>query len=174
MSTKENFGAAMSLYHEAQKEGLSYGCFEVCLVALGAQLTIENVRRENREKTPFIEAIEKHGFKINWAIEFCEELSEKDIDSLFKEDTGIEGQFPDGDLAGYLWMEQYPGRKGHMNVLFPGENGEYLLLDTTANRPLVLKSSNLAKMTKYITVRGGSFDILEIRKPKQVKLYLPE
>ncbi|HCQ31395.1 TPA: hypothetical protein DIU27_03375 [Candidatus Collierbacteria bacterium] len=161
---EENISNAQNLYHGIVEAGYTYGCLEVALTAMGADLTINKVNREGRTPTPLIEVLKRAGLKINWLVSPGAELQAQDMTALLSGTLPLDEDYPQGDLAGYLWIETYTDQPGHSLVIFPEKNNLYPVMDAMVGGLIHASAENLAHMANHVSSQGGSFEIAQIRK----------
>jgi hypothetical protein len=166
---EQNIAAAHSLHEQAVEAGLTYGCLETSLVALGAHLTIEDVDRKIRETSSLTDAINKTGLHVNWVVSTNQELSDTDIHDLFSGSIGFEEAYPEGELAGYLWIEHGANQTRHAIAILPDQPDLYFVMDTEISSTLHKNSQELSYLANHILSHGGSFEIAQI-----VKQVLPD
>lgn len=163
LDKEQNIRAAESLRLEALAQDLSYGCLEISLAALGAQIAFQDLERRGRKPSQVFERIERTGLRINWQVGTTDKLSGDDISYVLGGSFNPDQRVPDGTLMGYLWMEQFPNGEGHTLAIFPNESEPYLVIDTIVGGYILLSSADIAHLANHVVSQGGSFLIAQIK-----------
>ncbi len=165
LANSTNIQAAVELYYRLVVSGFNYGCFEVSLVALGANICFEEVDRAHKPPVPRIEAIQRHGLFINWIVEPSEILSSDDINQLFSGTIPFEEDYPNREVTGYLWVERYGGgAREHALAVFPDSQGKYLAIDTGSGGRQHTDAETLAMIANNLILSQGQLKIAQIVK----------
>ncbi len=156
--------AAQDLYTQAARAGRRDGCLEVCLVALGAHLTFADVGSTVKNPTTLSEAVEKTSLRVNWEVSSTEQIDAADIHELLRGEVSFLEHYPNGEVAGYLLLENYPDRIGHAVVIIP-EIENYSIIDTDiTGNVITCTAQNLAFAANRILENGGVFEIAQMKK----------
>lgn len=160
---EKNIQRAQELHHILAKAGFAHGCMEVCLTAFGATFALEEIQTELQQRS-LHEFIQSSGFVINWVVSTDQTVFAEDIDLLLKGKLPFHEHQPTGDVLGYLFSEHYPDKAGHMIAIFLNDNS-YFVIDTSLPLScLEMTAENLAHLANFIVSKGGSFEIVQIKK----------
>ncbi len=170
----KNLSKAQNLLSEVREAGLSYGCLEVSLVALGAELSLKNIDRSQKEASLITEVLNKSGFEINWIINSQAAVTSDEIFALLTDQVILDEDFPHLETAGFLILDHYPDRNGHALAILPHETSPFLVMDTSCFGTMDLEAYNIAHVLNYTLSHGGSYEILELKHKKVFNLYSPE
>lgn len=169
---EERVQAAEQLYRQAVQRDITRGCLEVSLVALGADITIDDVDPQQKETHSLIEAIEGRGFLLNWWFQVDNEnlptpLTSQDMADLFQGRFTVEEDFPTQETAGYLFVQFFPGQTGHVIAILPydpDKPNRYYAIDTNVGTLLPLTADNLAHLANYTLAEGGRFEVAQLKR----------
>lgn len=183
----ESVRAARSLYEEAKKAQLGFGCFEVSLRALGGEDIhyLDILNRDEKHPTDLVGEVARRGLAVNWIIRLSPDITGQDFEVLFQQlpSSFFEEHHPQGFLMGYLCLETYYSaadeHNNHALAILPREimprntrrslkkHKSYIAVDTSVGGVVRVSVDNLAHYVAHVSKRGGTVDIAQIRKSKK-------
>lgn len=174
--TPHNLRSANFLRRELAKEGLKYGCVEVSLQALGADIHLTELLNGNpTEWASLLSYIQRKGFEPNWIINVPTGVTGTDFERLFEVGLLPDHPNPIGKMAGYLGLESYPGdRENHVIAILPRDLlprdvrrdlkrlHSYVVVDANAGGSLIAPADGLAKYANQVHTDGGIFAVTQL------------
>jgi len=164
--------AAQALYNEIIDKRLDYGCLEVSLRFLGAELNFSDVDRQSRATRSLTEAIERRGFVVNWMMtvnqdNFFGDFSSSDVMEMLSGMFNPEENYPDSVIAGYLLIIYLPDEPNHVVSILPPEDlkpEKINVMDTLAGGHLHIGGDDIAFLLNFVMSNGGEFELVQLKR----------
>ncbi len=169
----ENIQKAQLLYNQAKDAEYRYGCLEISLQFFGAHIAFEEIAGLERDAQVLVDAIEEKGFQVNWMLagskdDFPQQISGTDIYTLLNNEVAIEGNYPEGEIVGYVLAQYGTGDSGHVIGILPNSSDipqSYHVMDTLAGGHLLLSAENIAFFINNVLESNGQFAIAQLKVP---------
>jgi hypothetical protein len=156
--------SAQNLYEELLNLGFKYGCLEVSLNALGANLMVSDVDRKEKTANLRGQLLHNNGLVVNWLISTDQKVTSEEISAILEGKMHFSPEYPDGEVLGYLWTIQIPNQRSHTIAVINLSPNSYIIFDTKMIGRMSVTSENLAHMANDVLSRGGKFEIAQIKQ----------
>lgn len=125
-----NISRAREFHRQLLAKGFDHGCAEVSLTALGASFLSEDITELQARTLDTL--VQNAGFRINWTVTTTNPLEAEDFDLLILGKINPQQAFPNDEIVGFIWTEDYPDGSGHMMAILPflDESGKYWCVDS--------------------------------------------
>lgn len=175
--TFEQLSSATWLYQEALRAGVSNGCFETSMQALGADIHLHDILDNRSHKSSGIfEQLARHQLEVPWMLEATPQFIAATWAHI------LAGNSPDHmilpttnkQLKGFLWLELYadPAKHPHhASVILPRhdlprntrralqQNNSYLMIDTNRGGPQAVTAQKITAYARDVFKKNGQLGI---------------
>jgi hypothetical protein len=155
--------SAQNLYLELLSLGFNYGCLEVSLIALGANLALSDVDRTEKDANKRSQLLEKNNLVVNWLISTDKVVTSKEISAIIEGEIQFAEDHPNGEVMGYLLTISVPDQVSHAIAVVCLAPNSYIVVDTKMIGRMPVTAENLAYMLNQVLNEGGKFEIAQIK-----------
>ncbi|PIY80796.1 MAG: hypothetical protein COY80_01070 [Candidatus Pacebacteria bacterium CG_4_10_14_0_8_um_filter_42_14] len=176
---RHNIRSAQLLYEQALDANVDHGCVDLSLHSLGASPHLIDLTSPiDSSAQRLLELVCRNGFTPSWMIGIGPRLCGEQIEEIL-ESKRSDLQVPlKGKLAGFLGIEHYEAGpiSSHVFSIIPRQHlprdlrrqltrqKAYAVFDTNGLGASIITTDDLARYADNVIERGGTFDIVQLRK----------